>query len=997
MTRLLRDPLPAGLCFIFLAIACSDDEEKRRTAGTDAGRDAEGGVAVLEHPECQAPDAENHRIVPIDLDAILAQSGGSGAVAKVVDDAADLIGGEAAQGQICDFALSNESVRFIVQGPDRTVGAGPFGGNLLDGDIVRADGSGQDVIGEISPFIQLGRTFDARRVDILRDGSDGGPAVIAATGPDEVLDYIDVAAVIGGFVGSPVELPVSADEDLPITVTNYFILEPGNRALRQITAIRNDGPAELVLSVGDLIDSGGSVEFFNPISTLNGFGYSTATPELLDLLAFRGPESSYVYGPALKDGQPAAAYMVFAGVAGVLVGPTQSADALGTLFAPELTRDSPGVLVVPAGEVRTYERWLSVGDGSLATATAPVRRARGTAMGVVEGRVVDTSGSTVAGARVSAVDAAGRAETQFVADGEGAFAGELAEGTYSFEATTDGRLLVTAGTADVTTGQVARPETTMSAESAVRLHIESPSGTPLPAKVTFICAADCPEGRRSQLRDVNFDEPGGDVIPDGPGGEIFRIEFVDHSGERTIPIPPGSYRAVVSRGMTYSVFPTDFPTSGGVLVELAPGQTGSIDATLARVVDTSGYLGADFHVHAVNSPDSPVANRDRLITFLGEGVDVMVSSDHDFVTDFSPVVSALGAEAYVATMVGVELTTFTYGHFNAFPIARNEESINGGAFDWAGGTGPNVHPDVFLNALEHDHPGEQVVQVNHPDDSSQGYFAAIGLDVSTGATLADPAVHRLETPAGATSTDTKLFSGAFTAVEIMNGLGLSSFHANLNFWLGFLNRGIVKTATAVSDTHAQRNSQAGMPRSFVDVGSGRDTIATLDQAAFVTAVNTHRLFGSNGPFLRFSADHEGTVTPMGGTVTSASGDTVTLTVEVQTPSWFKANRVELYSNVTETVPGPGAVSSTPPTPVDAVDFVLDDATDLVDGAEGGAAYRRYRRTVTFTVAPAADSYYVVMVRGSDSLFPATTNLGAAPLAFSNPIFVDLNGGGFGGL
>ena len=64
----------------------------------------------------------------------------------------------------------------------------------------------------------------------------------------------------------------------------------------------------------------------------------------------------------------------------------------------------------------------------------------------------------------------------------------------------------------------------------------------------------------------------------------------------------------------------------------------SLEAVLAKVVDSHGWMSADLHVHAVNSADSSLGNDRRALSFLAEGVDVLVSTDHEVVTDYGPVV-----------------------------------------------------------------------------------------------------------------------------------------------------------------------------------------------------------------------------------------------------------------------------------------------------------------------------------------------------------------------
>ena len=79
--------------------------------------------------------------------------------ARVITRKSELIGGEAAQGRIGDVLMYNSKIRVIIQGVDRTIGPGPFGGTIIDADIMRSEGAqGQDEFGEITPFFQLGLT-----------------------------------------------------------------------------------------------------------------------------------------------------------------------------------------------------------------------------------------------------------------------------------------------------------------------------------------------------------------------------------------------------------------------------------------------------------------------------------------------------------------------------------------------------------------------------------------------------------------------------------------------------------------------------------------------------------------------------------------------------------------------------------------------------------------------------------------------------------------------
>ena len=55
-----------------------------------------------------------------------------------------------------------------------------------------------------------------------------------------------------------------------------------------------------------------------------------------------------------------------------------------------------------------------------------------------------------------------------------------------------------------------------------------------------------------------------------------------------------------------------------------------------RVIELQGIASADLHVHAQASDDSAMPNAARLASFVAEGVDLIVSSDHDHLGEYGP-------------------------------------------------------------------------------------------------------------------------------------------------------------------------------------------------------------------------------------------------------------------------------------------------------------------------------------------------------------------------
>src|SRR6187455_1459368 len=105
-----------------------------------------------------------------------------GTFAGAITGENELIPGPARSGLVGDTFMRSSRARFVIQAPGRSIGIVPFGGNVID--AVLLDGEGHDVtgdqFGELGMVYLLGRTCEHERVEVLRDGSGGGAAVVRA-------------------------------------------------------------------------------------------------------------------------------------------------------------------------------------------------------------------------------------------------------------------------------------------------------------------------------------------------------------------------------------------------------------------------------------------------------------------------------------------------------------------------------------------------------------------------------------------------------------------------------------------------------------------------------------------------------------------------------------------------------------------------------------------------------------------------------------------------
>jgi hypothetical protein len=445
---------------------------------------------------------------------------------------------------------------------------------------------------------------------------------------------------------------------------------------------------------------------------------------------------------------------------------------------------------------------------------------------------------------------------------------------------------------------------------------DAENGQSLPCKATFIGT----NGTSDPLLGPLYERIGRNVVNLPKGAE-------------RIAVPAGSYDIVISRGLDYHITTHS--------VTLAPNQESRLETRLERAVTRRGLVSGDFHQHMRNSFDSAIPPEDRVISNACEGLDFFVSTDHNFITDLSPVVRRLGLDQWTTSIIGDEMTPrrHFFGHVNAFPLTVDTSKPRNGAIPFEG----TIAARVFKDAREF--AGEQVVQVNHPRSGDLGYFNRVAMSRKDG------------------STTHLNWSDQFTAVEIFNGKHLEDAEDSLHDWFNLLNIGYVFTATGNSDSHRIHDQEPGYPRSYVALGvSGAPAIRQDD---LVKAVNEkHSVFVTNGPILTLLGDGG---TDIGSSCTRTSGP-VHFKVRVEGANFVQPSVVQFIGN--------GKV-------LKEASFDETSASLKWEGS--------------FTDEPASDTWYVIVCRGTRSLEPVVKPLSAdtpaRPFAFTNPIWVDRDGDG----
>lgn len=954
------------------------------------------------------------------------------------------VGGPKALAEIGDFVLENDRVRVAILAsgegePD--LGPGLYGGSIVDADLQWNDarfprGYGNDQMAEVFATVNMNiiAANGAGSVRILSDGSDGGPAIVRVEGKAE--PFITLLGALWALVGAP---------DMGL-VTDY-IAEPGKPwiTMRTTATVGWDGVAALSgegaavdyppddmplldwtiesgVTFGDFYLQGGAIDVFAP-----GMGFD---------------EDLEVYEAGVQGKNTIQEPFQYEFLAGVGDGVSYGiAPKEGTSYVPLFTssqtamfgggKQGEGNDRFPEGTTLTYERYLFVGHGDVGSIVDAYIEARGIPYGEVTGHVLEDgtaaplAKASVLAYRVTDGVRADRPWNAWITDVDprdsrldGSFGGRLPVGTWELQAHLDGRPDQDPLRVEVTEGSATRVALEAGRAGVLTFTVRDELGRAVPAKVTIFR-----EG--GSLRDTRV---GDAYVAGAPQAVVFPMY-----GDGLVELPPGDYTAVASRGVEYELDVSE-------VFHVDDQRAAHVDLTVVRSVDTEGWVSADLHVHAFSSHDSGVRLEDRVRTMAAEGVEFFSSTDHDYLTDYAPVIEDLDLEPWVQSAVGNEITTIEVGHFLGFPLQIDNLDPSGGATDWTG-----RFPGELTAALREQGRSagyEPAVYIGHPRDGILGYFDQYGLDpyAGTPGTAGAPGTAVIR-PSALSFTNPLLtkdgFSFDFDGLELLNGKRMELIrtptqpeldaHAasgdvpvhemiertlaeqqalsdgtytlgygvegQIDDWFTLLNLGYRFTVLGNSDTHGWTSVEAGCPRNYIV--SDTDDPAFIDDQAIADAVRAHQVVASYGPFVQMTVDGHG----IGEEFTPADAD-LRLTIDVQAPTWIDVDRVELYEN--GSLIGEWTVAPT------------DDPL-------------RFSEVVTLTATK--DAWYVVSVLGDQGLGPVFTpvempqiqlqnvvlgSLGSVeavssflspaipipemypvlPYAITNPVWVDLAGDGF---
>ncbi len=593
------------------------------------------------------------------------------------------------------------------------------------------------------------------------------------------------------------------------------------------------------------------------------------------------------------------------------------------------------VSLEPKQEI-TLERFFAIGT-SPAAAVGEFRAVKGNKrVGTVNGQIVGADGKGVATVSILVPD--GKVPVPAYPDSEGKFSLKLPLGPNELTVADRGReeAKVSVSVAD---GLTEMPVVKLAAASAIRFDITDEAGQSIPCKAHF--------------------KPLDENAPKLNLGPKWRAhgcvdQYQSEKGQFTVQLPPGKYRVVVVRGPEYSHVEKE------ITVETAKEVV--LKDTLKRLVDTQGWISADFHNHSTPSGDNVCDTDGRLINIAVEHLEFAPTTEHNRFFDWEPTIKDLGLEAFIKTVKGIELTG-SRQHVNAFPFEPEYDTQNNGAPQW------NDDPRVTVLTLRR-WQGERAnrwIQFNHPDLSNMfvdrdsdgiedGGFVGVGSMIDgtesqngPGTDILADSPFRITRPAGS------LASKVSSVREFV--------------WRQLLNQGLRATAVGVADAHSVYGNGVGCWRCYLP--SSTDEPAKISWDELAPHAKAGHIVLSTGPFLQVTTQNG----KIAGDDDRCTGG-IDLNVRVQCTDWLDIDRVQVLVN---SRPDP------------KLNFTRQSHPQMFkDGV--------VKFDEKIHVALQQDAHLIVVAMHETMTeeigFGTSDYARMRPCAYNNPIYVDANGNGF---
>lgn len=472
----------------------------------------------------------------------------------------------------------------------------------------------------------------------------------------------------------------------------------------------------------------------------------------------------------------------------------------------------------------------------------------------------------------------------------------------------------------------------------VQLQIVDEAGRPLPAKVEFA-------GRT------------GTVTPRwAPETAEYFVKNVAYTASGTVQarLAAGEYDVTVSHGPEYNA---EF-----MKLQVEAGGVTQRTVVLPRVVSTEGWVSADFHSHSTPSGDNTSSQLGRVLNLAAEHVEFAPCTEHNRVSTYADHLRTLQLAGYLATVEGMELTgqPLPLNHQNVFPMRFRPRTQDGG------GPVTDVSPEAQMERLAAwDENSVKLIQQNHPDVGWLFYDKDGNQQADGGHERSFGLINVMEIH----PIDKLLKRDRF---DIRGGKPIEN-HTALN-WLQLLNQGFRIYGVVNTDSHYNYHGSGGLR---IWLKSSTDDPAGISSDEMRDVSREGRIIMSNGPYLEASFGESGSAAARaisGEDLRAASGK-VTGRIRVQCANWLDIDTVQVLVNGR---------------PADGLTFTRQSHPQLF-----GTGVVKFEQSVELQLA--GDAHLVVLVGHATQVLGGVVGPDWGqqhPTALSNPVFVDVDGGGF---
>jgi hypothetical protein len=438
----------------------------------------------------------------------------------------------------------------------------------------------------------------------------------------------------------------------------------------------------------------------------------------------------------------------------------------------------------------------------------------------------------------------------------------------------------------------------------------------------------------------------------GPDSAIHGVRNLWYTadGDFRVQLQPGSYEVLISRGFEYDAVLTT--------VEVQSSETTRVEKQLIRSVDTAGWISAELHSHSTPSGDNTSHQRGRVLNLLAEHIEFIPCTEHQRISTYQPHLEHFNAVNRVLTCPGMELTgkPLPINHQNTFPLIEHAHTQDGG--------GPQIHTNPTLQIARlamWDDNSDKVVQINHPNIAQM-------VGDADGDGQPDEGFRKMFHFADVIEVHPPEMIFDELAVNEEGYKGRGTVILN---WMQLLNLGYRLPGVVNTDAHWNFHG-SGWLRNYVR--SSTDEPAQADLMDICHALEKGQVVISNGPFLEVAASAAGQKAGPGEDL-ALSGTSVDLHICVQCPNWLDVNRVQVFVN--------GRADQ-------RWNFTRRQHPRMFQHG-----VKKFKQVIQVSLAN--DAHLIVATGGKGLQLGHVYGPDAGkvmPVAVSNPIFVDVDGGGF---